>query len=77
MQHALGVKNKLLFIYGSIPILAFDDLNCSAWECCNHLIHSWLINSISPQVTQTIVFHERALDHGIKPTKTSHGSCRI
>lgn len=39
-----------------------DDLNCSAWERCNHLIQSWIINSVSPQISQTLVFHEFAID---------------
>ena len=62
MQRALGAKNKLVFINGSIPIPDFDDLNRNARECCNHLIHSWILNSVSPQIAQTIVFHERAID---------------
>jgi len=39
-----------------------DDLNRSAWEQCNHLIQSWIINSVSPQIAQTLVFHETAIE---------------
>jgi len=39
-----------------------DDLNRNAWERCNHLIQSWIINSISPQIMQTLVFHESVID---------------
>ena len=62
MQCALGAKNKLVFINGSVHIPDLDDLNRDAWERCNHLIHSWLINSVSPQIAQTLVFHEHAID---------------
>jgi hypothetical protein len=47
MQRALGAKNKLRFVDGSLEIPSVLDLNRSAWERCNHLIHSWLINSVS------------------------------
>lgn len=50
MQRALGAKNKLSFIDGSIHVPAIDDLNRGAWERCNHLIHSWILNSVSPQI---------------------------
>ena len=47
MQRALGTKNKLGFIKGNIHVPDSDDLLCSAWERCNHLVQSWLINSLS------------------------------
>jgi len=62
MIRAFGAKNKLKFIDGSMEIPDKDDLNRSAWERCNHLIQSWIINSVSPQIAQTLVFHENAID---------------
>jgi len=62
MQRTLGAKNKLVFINGSVPKADFDDLNRDAWERCNNLIHSWLVNYVSPQISQTLVFHENAID---------------
>jgi len=62
MIRAFGAKNKLKFIDGSMEIPDEDDLNRSAWERCNHLIQSWIINSVSPQIAQTLVFHENAID---------------
>jgi len=55
-------KNKLKFIDGSMEIPEEDDLNRNAWERCNHLIQSWIINYVSPQIAQTLVFHENAID---------------
>jgi len=50
MKRALGAKNKLVFVDGSILIPPVDDLKRSAWERCNHLIHFWILNSVSPQI---------------------------
>ena len=56
IQRALGAKNKLPFINGSLPVPDDDDLNKTAWERCNHLVQSWLIASVSDSIAQTIVF---------------------
>jgi hypothetical protein len=62
MQRALGAKNKLRFVDGSLEIPLLDDLNRSQWERCNHLIISWILNSVSDQIAATVVFHENAID---------------
>jgi len=61
MQLALGAKNKLAFIDGTLPIPELYDLNRGG-ERCNHLIHSWILNYVSPQITQTLTFHIHAID---------------
>lgn len=48
MIRAFGAKNKLKFIDGSMEIPDEDDLNRNVWERCNHLVQSWIINSVSP-----------------------------
>src|SRR3954464_3020886 len=62
MQRALGAKNKFQFINGDLAIPSHQDLNRNQWERCNHLIHSWLLNSVSEQIASTIVFHANAID---------------
>jgi hypothetical protein len=62
MQRALAMKNKFKFVDSSIPILYKDDLNCAAWERCNNLVHTWIINSISPSIAQIVVFIENVVD---------------
>jgi len=69
MKRVLGVKNKHSFLDGSIPIPPTGDLNHSAWERCNYMIHSWILNSASPHIAQTIVFHEYAIDVWIELQK--------
>jgi hypothetical protein len=62
VERSLGTKNKLGFINGSIPMPDEDDLNHAAWERCNHLVQSWLINSVSESIAPTIVFCDTALE---------------
>ncbi|CAJ2636021.1 unnamed protein product [Trifolium pratense] len=62
MRRALGAKNKLPFIDGSLPVPDLQDLNRHAWEHCNHLIPSWIINSVNDSIAQTLVFHETAIN---------------
>lgn len=56
---SLGAKNKFQFVDGSILILAPHD---HVWERCNNLIHSWLANSVSSLIAQSIIFIENVID---------------
>jgi hypothetical protein len=62
MRRGLGGKNKYQFVDGTIPPPTFDDLNFSAWERCNNLIHSWIMNSVSDNIAQSIVYIDNVLD---------------
>lgn len=62
MRRPLAMNNEFKFVYGSIPIHDDDDLNRSAWERCNNLVHTWIINSITPSIAQSVVFIENAVD---------------
>ncbi|MCI39003.1 retrovirus-related pol polyprotein from transposon TNT 1-94, partial [Trifolium medium] len=44
-----------------MPIDAFDP-SFRAWNRCNMLIHSWIMNSVDPSIAQSIVFMENASD---------------
>jgi hypothetical protein len=63
MKRALGDKMKLNFIDGTIPITvnAFDPSFC-AWNRCDPLVSSWILNSVSESIAQSVVFHENAID---------------
>jgi len=50
MRRALAMKNKYRFVDGSIPIPDVDDLNRLAWERCNNLVYTWIINFIAPLI---------------------------
>lgn len=58
----LESKNKLSFIDESIEVSDPLDMNRAAWEQCNYLVHSWILNSVFEPIAQTIIFLENALD---------------
>ncbi|KHN30918.1 hypothetical protein glysoja_017455, partial [Glycine soja] len=58
---ALASKNKIGFLTSAIPIPTPDDPTYSSWERCNTLLMSWLINSISPSIMQSIIYLDRAI----------------
>lgn len=62
MRRALGSKNKFRFVDGSIEPPSIMDPTYSAWERCNLLIHSWIMNSVSESIAPSIVFIENAID---------------
>lgn len=62
MRRALATKNKFKFVDGSIEVPREEDLNFAAWERCNNLVHSWIVNSTAPSVAESIVFIENAID---------------
>jgi hypothetical protein len=63
MRRALGAKLKLEFMDGSLPQpLDQFDPSIRAWNHCNMLVHSWIMNSVSESIAQSIVFMENALD---------------
>jgi hypothetical protein len=62
MRRALGGKNKFEFMDGSIPVPTEFDPNFKAWNRCNNLIHSWILNSVDESISQSLVFLENAVD---------------
>jgi len=63
MRRALGGKMKFELFDGTIPpIIDTFDHTIRAWNGCNMLVHSWIVNSVSPSIAQSIVFMENAYD---------------
>ncbi|GAU31823.1 hypothetical protein TSUD_58240 [Trifolium subterraneum] len=63
MRRALGGKMKYEFVDGTIPpVLDPFDPTYRAWHRYNDLIHSWLLNSVSESIAQSIVFIENVVD---------------
>ncbi|MCI82859.1 hypothetical protein A2U01_0104133, partial [Trifolium medium] len=59
MTRALGGKMKLEFVDGTIdPVIDSFDPSYRAWNRCNMLILSWILNSVSDSIAQSIVFME-------------------
>jgi hypothetical protein len=57
MRRAIGGKLKLEFMDGTIPVVV-DQFDPSYRACnhCNMLMHSWILNSVSDSIAQSLVF---------------------
>nr|KYP56634.1 hypothetical protein KK1_002878 [Cajanus cajan] len=63
MKRALISKNKFRFVDGTIePPLDRFDPSFEAFERCNNIVQSWILNSLSPSIKQSVVYKEFAKD---------------
>ncbi|KAG7571875.1 Reverse transcriptase RNA-dependent DNA polymerase [Arabidopsis suecica] len=53
---ALNVRNKLGFIDGTISKPAQDHRDFGAWSRCNDTVSTWLMNSVSKKIGQSLLF---------------------
>lgn len=60
MRKALVSKKKYKFVDGSLPKPDPFDPTFDAWERCNDIVHSWIVNSVSSQLTQMVLYKELA-----------------
>ncbi|KAK0598594.1 hypothetical protein LWI29_036139 [Acer saccharum] len=62
MTLALNSKNKLGFVDGSInsPSKTADPENYAAWSRCNDMVHSWIINTLSPEISDSVIYYTTA-----------------
>src|ERR1044072_5698275 len=61
MRLALDGKNKLSFVDGTIPVPPANDPNFRAWERNNSVVASWLLNSISKEITASVIYSTTAM----------------
>lgn len=56
---ALSAKNKLGFIDGSLDVPT--DINFQkAWSRCNDMVLSWLLNSLSKEIAESVLYSKSA-----------------
>ncbi|KAH7576655.1 hypothetical protein JRO89_XS01G0125300 [Xanthoceras sorbifolium] len=62
MTLALNSKNKLSFVNGSInaPSKIADPESYAAWSRCNDMVHSWIINTLSPEISDSVIYYSTA-----------------
>ncbi|KAL5767159.1 hypothetical protein ACOSQ2_013942 [Xanthoceras sorbifolium] len=62
MTLALNSKNKLSFVNGSInaPLKTADPESYAAWSRCNDMVHSWIINTLSPEISDSVIYYSTA-----------------
>ena len=58
MTLALNSKNKLHFVNGSIKIPSeeIDPEGYAAWSRCNDMVHSWIINTLIPEISDSVIY---------------------
>jgi len=62
MTLALNSKNKLSFVNGSIKALSeeTDPEGYAAWSRCNDMVHSWIINTLNPEISDSVIYYSIA-----------------
>ena len=65
MQKALIAKNKLGFIDGTLTLsspMVKTPSAIQAWIRCNKIVASWILNSVSQEITTSIICRDTALE---------------
>ncbi|XP_022142327.1 uncharacterized protein LOC111012468 [Momordica charantia] len=57
---ALTVKNKIGFVDGSISRPSGAQIN--SWKICNNVVIAWLLNSLSKEISASVLFSDSARD---------------
>ncbi|CAN1178761.1 hypothetical protein LINPERHAP2_LOCUS33840 [Linum perenne] len=57
---ALRIKNKVPFIDGTFPPPAVTDKDYAAWNRCNYAVLSWILNSVSEDIAQSLISYDNA-----------------
>lgn len=60
MTIALGAKNKLGLVDGTIPTPADTDPTLAAWHRSNHMVTSWILNSIAKELHSSVLYGDSA-----------------
>ncbi|XP_055814223.1 uncharacterized protein LOC129883625 [Solanum dulcamara] len=53
---ALSAKNKIDFIDGTCKEPAIDSTNHKLWSRCNDIVLSWLLNSLSKEISDSVIY---------------------
>ena len=62
MTLALNSKNKLGFVDGTInsPSKSENPEEYAAWSRCNDMVHSWIINTLDPEISDSVIYYATA-----------------
>ncbi|CAN0862338.1 hypothetical protein LINGRAHAP2_LOCUS8445 [Linum grandiflorum] len=58
---ALGIKNKIAFVDGSLKRPDVSDSSFSAWNRCNFVVLGWILNSVSDDIAQSLISYDSAV----------------
>ncbi|VFQ99540.1 unnamed protein product [Cuscuta campestris] len=56
MSIALSAKNKLEFVKGNIVKPIGDPPQLSAWQRCNDMITSWILNALTKEIADSVLY---------------------
>ena len=56
VRMALNVRNKLGFIDGTITKPSIEHRDFGSWSRCNDMVATWLMNSVSKKIGQSLLF---------------------
>ncbi|XP_057755517.1 uncharacterized protein LOC130974676 [Arachis stenosperma] len=59
---SVEVKNKVKFVDGSIAKPDENDSLYEAWDRCNNIVISWITLALSPEIAQSVIWHDIAAD---------------
>lgn len=62
MLIALTTKNKVGFINGSCPEPEINSNLYTSWTRCNNMVISWLLNSLSKEISESVIISSTAKD---------------
>lgn len=62
MSISLSAKNKIGFIDGSIKPPSPSDVKYPLWRRCNDMILSWILNSINPELANSVIYADTAAE---------------
>ncbi|CAL1392815.1 unnamed protein product [Linum trigynum] len=62
VHNALGAKNKLGFVDGSIPDPCQESPNAWAWNRNNIMVFSWIQQAVDPGIRKTIMSCKKAVE---------------
>lgn len=58
----LSTRRKLGFLLGKVPEPTEDPMKIEMWETCNNMVISWLLNSVSDSIKNSILYVQNACD---------------
>ncbi|KAI9162420.1 hypothetical protein LWI28_027130 [Acer negundo] len=62
MSMALTAKNKLCFIDGTLSRPNLTDLLYNSWCRCNSMVMSWILNAVSKEIADSLMYIDTAVD---------------
>ncbi|XP_061360732.1 uncharacterized protein LOC133304687 [Gastrolobium bilobum] len=62
MLIALTTNNKVCFVDGSLLRPEASELLFAAWNQCNSMVTSWLLNSVSKEIVDSLMYFSTAYD---------------